>query len=138
MKSCMKECSARGCSNAAKLAGSDPPLRGSLPAKTGSLPPPRNKSHKAQGLQIQLDAPQWGVTETVTTGVNVISSGRYAPGAVEPVVLLEVQRVLGKQKRGEVDVLSAAVVVEVQTDFGVPDFVLSPAVVETLTFCSIT
>jgi len=102
------------------------------------LPPPRNKSHKAQGLQIQLDAPQWGVTETVTTGVNVISSGRYAPGAVEPVVLLEVQRVLGKQKRGEVDVLSAAVVVEVQTDFGVPDFVLSPAVVETLTFCSIT
>jgi len=37
---------------------------------------------------------------------------------------------LGKQKRVEVDVLSPIVVVELLTDFGVPNFVLSPAVVE--------
>ena len=66
-KTCMKECSARRCSNAAKLAGSDPRSGGSLPANTWSLPPPRNKSHKAQGLQIQLGAPQGSVTETIKT-----------------------------------------------------------------------
>lgn len=71
-------------------------------------------------VQMQIHAMQGGVTETVTTGVNVISSGRYAPRAVEPGVLFEVQGVLGQQKRGEVHVLSAVVVVEL------------PAVVERL------
>jgi len=80
-------------------------------------------------LQIQLDAQQGSVKGTVKTGVNVISSGRYAPQAVEPGVLLEVQRVLGEQKRGEVHVLSAIVVFELLTDFRVPDFVLSPVAV---------
>jgi len=42
---------------------------------------------------------------------------------------VEVQRVSGKQKRGEVHVLSAVVVVELLTDSRVPDFVLSPVVV---------
>src|SRR5712692_1016477 len=41
MKSCIKECSARGCRNAAKLAGSDPRSGGSLPANPGFLPPPK-------------------------------------------------------------------------------------------------
>jgi len=61
-----------------------------------------------QSQQIQLDAPQGSVTETLKAGVNVISSGRYAPRAVKVTVLLQVQRVLGKQKRA----LSSAVVVE--------------------------
>src|SRR5712692_9942023 len=87
----MKSCCARECSNAAKLAGSDPRSGGSLPAKTWSLPPPGNETCSVQSQQIQLDAPQGSVKETVKTGVNVISSGRYAPRAVEPGVLLEVQ-----------------------------------------------
>ena len=37
---------------------------------------------------------------------------------------MEVQRVSGKQKGGEVHVLSAVVVVEFLTDFRVPDSVL--------------
>ena len=129
-KTCMKKCCARPCTCAAKLAGSDPRSVGSLPAKTGSWSPPTNKARN--WLQIQLHAQQGGVKETVKTCVNVISSGRYAPRAVEPGVLIEVQGVLGKQKRGEVYVLSAVVVVELLTDFGVPDLVLSPAVVERL------
>ncbi len=75
-------------------------------------------------LQIQLDAPQGSVKGTVETGVNVISSGGYAPRAVEPGVLLQVRRVFGKQKRGEVHLFSPVVVVELLTDFGVLDLVL--------------
>src|SRR5712692_1413123 len=98
----MKSCCARGSRNAAQLAGSDPRSGGRSRPTQGLCRRQETRRATRNRQQMQLDASRGSVTETLTTGVNVISSGRYAPLAVEPGVVLEVQRGLGKQKRGEV------------------------------------